>query len=79
MSAELKSKTCFLGGAFPCHTSFIVVSLLGIDISEPKQSHKVNEISQTVNHDQNQSHKAIRLNPGAFQNPEFAGTSDDIG
>ena len=32
-----------------------------IDISEPKQSHKVNEISQTVNHDQNQSHKVNEI------------------
>ena len=32
-----------------------------IDISEPKQSHKVNEISQTFNHDQNQSHKVNEI------------------
>ena len=29
--------------------------------AEPKQSHKVNEISQTVNHDQNQSHKVNEI------------------
>ena len=32
-----------------------------VDISELKQSHKVNEISQTVNHDQNQSHKVNEI------------------
>ena len=32
-----------------------------IDISEPKQSHKVNEISQTVNRDRNQSHKVNEI------------------
>ena len=48
-----------------------------IDISEPKQSHKVNEISQTVNHDQNQSHKVNEISQMIINDPINTHISDE--